>query len=207
MQIDWNLVLSTVTLLTVIIAFFTYQSNIKAQEEDRIRDSNKELIRQIELSLEWSYATLVNTDVINNPMSSRLNWLTCARHLRRQEEIAQEISDGVYKIIYEEKKEYWRHQFYLFIQDAVKSTDYFISRRIEPASAFIIIDFCNWPQGKKDPTDELTPESIAEKLDNTDYSSISPMGYLEKYLKNFPIYQEYLGKEETRPQGLNNDTH
>lgn len=205
METNWDIASAIGAVITAImatIAFFTYRSSLKKQEEERIRDSDKELIHQIQISFEWAYAALVGIDGQSHFKPNRLNWLTCARHLLRQEEITKEIVGVVYKTIYEETKEYWRHQFYLAIENAIKSGAYFAANpndktlSIEPVSAFVIINFSIWPDDKDDPTNRLTPESIVEKLDSIeDHFSTSSMKHYEQYLKTLPEYKEFFNSE------------
>jgi hypothetical protein len=61
-----RLCISALTLASVVIAFFTYRANIRKQNDDHIRERDKELLLQTQKSMEWAYAALTE-DGKNNP--------------------------------------------------------------------------------------------------------------------------------------------
>ena len=47
-------------LFSIWIAYKAYQANLRKQEEDRVRDADRELLSQTQKSLEWAYDVLTN---------------------------------------------------------------------------------------------------------------------------------------------------
>ncbi len=158
-----KLAVAAVVFLSAYFAFKTYRANLQKQQEDRVRDADKELLLQAQKSLEWAYQSLTDDGVNIPPKAERLNWLTCARHLLRHQRLADRISSETYKLVHAEHEEYWRHKFYLALDhNALASTGYFSTGVVEPwpenielSSAMVVVDFGNWPKGRADPTDEV----------------------------------------------------
>lgn len=145
--------------------------NLQKQQEDRIRDADKELLLQAQKSLEWAYQSLTDDGMNTPPKSDRLNWLTCARHLLRHQKLADRIISETYRLVHAEHEEYWRHKFYLAMDhNALASTGYFSTgvaepwpEKIEISSALVVVDFANWPKGQLDPTDEVNRFALAKE--------------------------------------------
>jgi len=150
-------------LASIWIAHRAYQANVQKQQEDRVRDADKELLSQAKTSLEWAYNALTQHGDNIPPKSDRLNWLTCARHILRQNEIAERLQGSTYKIVYAEVRDYWQHKFYLALSDiGLLNPAYFRNKEnsawpenIEISSALVIVDFSNWKEGLRDPTDNV----------------------------------------------------
>lgn len=163
-----KLAVAAFTVFSISVAYKAYRSNLRKQDEDRIRDADKELVIQAQKSLEWAYNALTDEGRTIPPEASRLNWLTSARHLLRHRRIADRIKGEIYRIVHAEHEEFWRHRFYLALDDnALAATGYFTTNNGEPwpekislSSALIVVQFANWPVGLKDPTDEVDQESI-----------------------------------------------
>lgn len=163
-----KLVISSLTLVSVFVAFLAYRANLRKQEEDRVRDADKELLAQAQKSLEWAYNSLTDNGTNIPPKPERLNWLTSARHLLRHGGIAKHILSDTYKIVHAEHEEYWRHRFYLALDhDALRSGGYYANletqpwpENIEVSSALVIVNFSNWPKELKDPTDEVDRSAL-----------------------------------------------
>ncbi|MBY0270249.1 MAG: hypothetical protein K2X06_10295, partial [Burkholderiales bacterium] len=55
---DIKLGISIVTLASIVIAFLSYRANLRKLQDDRVRDSDKELINQARSSFQWAYDVL-----------------------------------------------------------------------------------------------------------------------------------------------------
>ena len=158
-----RLLVSSLTLVSVFVAFLAYRANLRKQEEDRVRDADKELLAQAQKSLEWAYNSLTDSGTSISPKPERLNWLTSARHLLRHSKIARCIRSDTYKTVHAEHEEHWRHRFYLALDhNSLVSTGYYANsetqswpENIEVSSALVVVSFSNWPKEVKDPTDEV----------------------------------------------------
>jgi hypothetical protein len=158
-----KLVVAAVALVSAYFAFKAYRVNLQKQQEDRVRDADKELLLQAQKSLQWAFQSLTDDGANVPPKAERLNWLTCARHLLRHRKLADRISSETYKLVHAEHEEYWRHKFYLALDhNAMASTGYYSTgdaeswpENIELSSAMVVVDFGNWPKGSADPTDEV----------------------------------------------------
>jgi len=99
----------------------------------------------------------------NLPKPCRLKWLTTARHISRYYKLKDLVVTDIYRLILEENEEYWRHRFYILLdQIALRSSGYYMdlenndwSENIEPKSAMVINDFSNWQDSTKDPLDSI----------------------------------------------------
>ncbi|KQP21342.1 hypothetical protein [Pseudorhodoferax sp. Leaf265] len=158
-----KLLVSLVTVGSLIYAIKAYNANVRKQQEDRVRDADKELVTQARLSLEWAYDALTAEGAQIPPKADRLNWLTCARHLLRHAELAGQITSQTYRTVHAEHEEFWRHRFYLALDDiALRMGTYYLSgpgalsaENIEPRSAAVVVAFSAWPAGLKDLTDSV----------------------------------------------------
>lgn len=153
-----KLAISALTPISIYVAYKAYRANNEKQRDDRVRDADRELLAQAQKSLEWAYNSLTDSGSTIPPAASRLNWLTCARHLLRHRRIAVQIQSGIYKTIHAEHEEFWRHRFYLALDhNDLLSAAYFASptENIELSSALVVVSFSNWPEDLKDPTDEV----------------------------------------------------
>ncbi len=163
-----KIAIGSAALFSIWIAYKAYQANLRKQEEDRVRDADKELLSQTQKSLEWAYNVLTNDGNNIPPSPDRINWLTCARHLLRYNKISEKIIGATYKTVHAEVEEYWRHKFYLALSDtSLMSAAYFKDQsrqdwpeKIEISSAIVVIDFSNWKEGAKDPTDDVDRQKM-----------------------------------------------
>ncbi|MDP2265523.1 MAG: hypothetical protein Q8J70_03130 [Thiobacillus sp.] len=166
-----KLLLQFATLLSIVIAYRAYRSNVKKNEQDRERDRDKELVGQLKNSLRWAYDVLTNVGREIPPKPDRINWLTSARHLLRAGDIAGQISSSTYRKIADEVEEYWRTKFYLALSDeALRKWIYFADQsqpewpeNIEISSALVIIDFSNWKADAVDPTDYVDRSALKKR--------------------------------------------
>lgn len=163
-----KLSISALTLVSIGIAYLAYRTNLQKQREDRVRDSDKELLAQAQKSLQWAYDVLTEQGEHIPPRADRLNWLTSARHLLRQKKIAKRITSETYRIVYAEVEEYWRHRFYTALDHpSLLSRGYFANlenphwpENLEISSALVIVDFSGWNKANADPTDEVDRDAL-----------------------------------------------
>lgn len=160
--------ISALTLVSIAIAYLAYRANVQKQQEDRIKDSDRELLAQAQKSLQWAYETLTDQGQHVPPRPDRLNWLTAARHILRQKKIANRINSETYRIVYAEIEEYWRHRFYRALDhSSLLSRGYFADldnafwpENLEISSAVVIVGFSGWNTKNADPTDEVDREEL-----------------------------------------------
>lgn len=166
---EWlKVIISLATFGSILVASLAYRANLKKIAEDRERDRDKELLVQVQRSLEWAYNVLTEESQRIPPEPNRLNWLTCARHLLRSRKIADQISGLTYRTVYAEIEEYWRHRFFVALShDRLRNWNYYADsskpqwpENIEISSALVVVDFSNWRQGATDPTDEVDRDDI-----------------------------------------------
>lgn len=163
-----KLLVSIFTLTSIIIAYRSYRANLTKQNDDRIRERDKELLLQVQKSFQWAYDVLTNEGKEVPPKANRLNWLTSARHLLRARRIADQISSETYRTVFEEIEEYWRHKFYIALSyEQLRSWTYYADQsnlswpeNIEISSALVILDFSNWKEGAPDPLKEIDREVL-----------------------------------------------
>jgi len=173
--IEWieiaGLGVSILTLVSIGIAYLTYKANARKQNDDRIRDRDKELLDQAQKSMQWAYEALTDDGKNNPPIADRLNWLTSARHLLRAKKLADRIEHQTYRVIYDEIEEYWRHRFYVLLShESLRKWTYYADQgrpdhpeNIEVTSALVIIDFSNWKEGVPDPTNEVDRNALIDR--------------------------------------------
>ncbi|MCH4813429.1 hypothetical protein [Vreelandella neptunia] len=158
-----NLALGSLTLFSVLIAFLAYRANVKKQEDDRVRERDRELTSQAKNSFQWAYEVLTDNGANIPPVADRLNWLTAARHLLRAKKLGEKVTHSTYKIIFDEIEEYWRHKFYVALShEPLRRWRYFADdadpdwpENIEISSALVIVDFSNWKDDVEDPTNNV----------------------------------------------------
>ena len=168
-----KVILGVAALFSVYIAYKAYKANLIKQDEDRVRDSDKELLSQSQKSLEWAYSALTDQGKNLPPSPNRLNWLTCARHIKRHDELASKIGSATYKTVHAEIEEFWRHKFYLALSGPrLMKSSYFGSvdnqtsqERIHPVSALVVIDFSRWKNNIADPLDGVDQASLVKSGD------------------------------------------
>lgn len=123
------------------------------------------------MSLEWAYNTLTEDDRYSPPRPSRLIWLVAARHLLRHEALAGMLKTQHYKLVHAEHVEYWRHRFYLTLDNNQLLTSRYWERdpedrssmEIEIRSALVVVCFSNWPEDIADVIDGVDLQAILAK--------------------------------------------
>jgi hypothetical protein len=173
-------------LFSAWTAYRAYKVNLRKAQEDRTRDRDKELLSQIENSFKWAYESLTEDGKSIPPKADRLNWLTSARHLLRADTLSKKITSDIYRTILAEKEEFWRHRFYLALQDvSVRNPAFFENRNearkkgpIEPRSAKVIIEFSAWKNGAEDPIDTVESGPISQATHGISSASMGFNDYL-----------------------------
>jgi len=167
------------------VAVATYLLNRSKHKQDKIKDSDKELLNQAKASLEWAYNVLTDNGQTIPPSADRLKWLTCARHIIRYTVIVHNIETDVYKTICSEIEEYWRNKFYTALdQPQLRQAKYYAGGpmyvNIYADSAKIIIGFSKWKKGQDDPLDT----EDCRKFISDNYSASPATRGLEEYITN-----------------------
>ena len=162
---------SGLTLVSIIIAYFTFKTNKAKNDEDKKIAKDKEVNLQATQSLEWAYEVLTQGNVNQVPEPDRLNWLTAARHIQRYYKLRGLIKTDTYKLLNAEVEEYWRHTFYrLLDRRKMANINYFTDNanqewpeNIELTSAMIISEFSQWDENIEDPIDIVEREDLINK--------------------------------------------
>lgn len=162
---------SGLTLVSIIIAYFTFKTNKAKNDEDKKIAKDKEVNLQATQSLEWAYEVLTQGNVNQVPEPDRLNWLTAARHIQRYYKLRGLIKTDTYKLLNAEVEEYWRHTFYrLLDRKEMANINYFTDNanqewpeNIELTSAMIISEFSQWDENIEDPIDIVEREDLINK--------------------------------------------
>jgi hypothetical protein len=160
--------ISALTLVSIVIAYRSYRANLEKVSDDRMRDQDKELVSQAQKSLQWAYDVLTSNGDRLPPEANRLNWLTAARHILRAQKLVSQIESDLYKTVFAEIEEYWRHKFYIALSDPIfRNRSYFSDRDNEPwpenievKSALIVVGFSNWKKDALDPIDFVEKEDL-----------------------------------------------
>lgn len=186
-----KLALGVLTLISIVIAYLSYRTNLKKLNDDRIREIDKELLTQAKQSLQWAYDVLTEEGCSIPPLANRLNWLTCARHLCRAQDISKQISGTTYKTVYAEIEEYWRHKFYMSLEhESLRSRRYFENvsdtewpENIEITSAMVIVNFSTWNKATVDPLDSVIRENLLDT--DSGFRTVAAGRGLESYIVHF----------------------
>lgn len=186
-----KLVLGVLALISIVIAYLSYRTNLKKLNDDRIREIDKELLAQAKQSLQWAYDVLTEDGRSVPPRADRLNWLTCARHLLRAQDISKQISGPTYKTVYAEIEEYWRHKFYTSLgHESLRNRRYFEDasdtewpENIEITSAAVVVNFSTWNKATADPLDSVVREDLLDT--NSGFRAVAAGRGLESYVVHF----------------------
>lgn len=186
-----KLLVSILTLASIVIAYRSYRANLSKQNDDRIRERDKELLSQVQKSFQWAYDVLTDEGKEIPPKANRLNWLTSARHLLRAKKIADQITSETYRTVFEEIEEYWRHKFYIALSyEQLRSWTYYADQsnlswpeNIEISSALVILNFSNWKTDTLDPLKEIDREALI--ANRSAFLCVVAGRGLEAYLERF----------------------
>lgn len=166
-----QLVVSFITLLSLLFAWWSYKVAHSSHRDTRDHEVDKEIFQQAKVSLEWAYNTLTEDGRHIPPRPSRLNWLVAARHLLRHQALAGMLVTQHYKVVHAEHVEYWRHRFYLALDNnQLLSNRYWesdpedrSSTEIEIRSALVVVGFSNWPEDIADVIDGVDQQALLAK--------------------------------------------
>lgn len=161
---------SVLTVVSIVIAYLNYRTSQKKSLADLQAQKDKEIFEQAIQSLKWAYETITEGMENGIPDPSRLKWLTGARHISRYYKLKELLLTETYKLICEENEEYWRHRFYVLLdQQALRNKQYYMDtsqsewpENIELKSAMVINDFSNWQESKVDPLDDIEKSSLIQ---------------------------------------------
>lgn len=161
---DW------IAILAAIIGLASFGLSLWNAIKNQLIEHDRELLRQLVLSLERAYSAISPSQANLPPNPDRLAWLTSARHLVSYEDLKNSLRLPLYKRLCEEQEEFWRHEFYLLIL-RIGSEQYFSSinaeemmeENIEPTSAARILAFSAWPEGRPDPIDSLSLDDLVAR--------------------------------------------
>jgi len=163
---DW------IALAAAAIATFSLLVSWRAAVYQRRTDNDRELLRQMILTLERAYASISEEDPLGLPKQSRLSWLTAARHIAAYKSLKTELKTQLHRKLSEEHEEYWRHQLYVLLS-RIGSSSFFEwnspetgqPENINPESAALIFAFSNWPNDRKDPLDDFSLKQLIQEND------------------------------------------
>jgi len=92
-------------VLTALVAFLV---NLRRARFDDVLKAATDL-------LEKAYEKLAPKDGSSEPTNHRLSWLSAARLIAPAEKLGKDITESSHKLIYQEKREYWRTRLYELI--------------------------------------------------------------------------------------------
>jgi hypothetical protein len=185
---DW------IALAAALVAGVSLLVSWRSASYQRMIDNDRELLRQIILTLERAYVSIGEESPSFPPRQSRLGWLTAARHIAAFKTLRAELQTPLHKTLCEEHEEYWRHRFYVMLS-RIGSHTYFEwnspeSRQLEnidPTSAAVIFAFSNWPKERKDP---LAAFSLKQLIEENDLFS-TKFRHFRTYIETrFPRWRE-----------------
>ncbi|WP_369326502.1 hypothetical protein AB6N01_20470 [Alcaligenes nematophilus] len=169
------------TLLSAIAAISTtvtagaaFYLSYRSDRNQRKKEADEFFIDRCEVYLSRAYDVLASGEGGNAlpNVPSRLDWLTAARMIEEYKKVAPTIRLEQNKLKIEARKEYWRTRITNLFSRFDFDVSYFSINRsngvsvspIAPISARIIFDFLEWPEGKKDPLDQVNEEELRFSL-------------------------------------------
>jgi hypothetical protein len=156
--------------LTALVAFLV---NLRRARSDDV------LIAATDL-LEKAYEKLSPEDGSTEPKNHRLAWLSAARLIATAEKLGESITENSHRLIYQEKREYWRQRLYELIFPSVPEglPSSFYAEKPEHMIAYsgrvrdplsekslaFLYRFIRWPENVRDPIGE-EPEFTDEEIE------------------------------------------
>ena len=97
-------------------------------------------------------------------------WLTAARHLQRYKKLKKYLTSKIIKILCEEEEEYWRHQFYLLVEELMMDNAF---AHLDRTSLAVVLAFGDWSEKVIDPLSEIDLEKFiaTHKLDGGGFNT------------------------------------
>ena len=147
----------------VLIALVAFLVNLRRARSDDVLKAATDL-------LEKAYETLAPKDGSSEPINHRLSWLSAARLVATAERLGKDITENSHRLIYQEKREYWRTRLYelifpsppeglpsLFYAEMPEHMTAYSVRVREPLSEkslAYLYRFIRWPENVRDPLGE-----------------------------------------------------
>lgn len=165
----------------VLIALITLLFNV-------LRSRSEEFLKVATELLEKAYAELAPAKDSAIPSNERLSWLSAARLIATAEKLSKEIKEETHRLIYQEKREYWRTRLYLLIfpstdglpaafyaEEAAHMIGYTgrVRPPLEEKSLAFLYRFVRWPEGLSDPVANV-PRFSEEEIEKM--RSFGPRG-------------------------------
>lgn len=165
----------------LLVALVTFLFNLQRARSEDILEAATDL-------LEKAYTKLKPQDGSNLPSNSRLAWNSSARLVLTAEKLEKDITEPGHQLIYQEKKQYWRAQFYelicplpedlpssFYAENAKDMIEYDTKGRA-PLSEKSLASLYRFVRGPKESSDPLKDQSnfTAEEIDNME--SFGPRG-------------------------------
>lgn len=185
---DW------IALAAAVVAAASLLVSWRTVVYQRRTDNDRELLRQMILTLERAYGSISEGNPSALPRQSRLGWLTAARHIAAFKSLKAELKTRLHRKLCEEHEEYWRHQFYVMLS-RIDSSSFFEwsnpetgqPESINPTSAALVLAFSNWPKDRKDP---LADFSLKKLIQENDLFSLRFMHFRDYIETRFPQWSE-----------------
>jgi hypothetical protein len=150
----------TLIVAGVLTALISFSANLRRARSDDLMKAATEL-------LEKAFEELVpDSAKPNEPSNERLSWLSAARLISTAEKLSKRISEESHRLIYQEKREYWRTRLHLLIfptTAGLPSSFYaekpehmigyigLVRPPLEEKSLAFLYRFIRWPDGLSDP--------------------------------------------------------
>lgn len=173
------------TTAGVIAALVIFICNLQRARSEDILEAATDL-------LEKAYTKLKPQDGSNLPSNSRLAWNSSARLVLTAEKLEKDITEPSHQLIYQEKKQYWRAQFYelicpwpedlpssFYAENAKDMIDQDTKGRapLSEKSLAFLYRFVRWPEKRSDPLGDQS-NFTAEEIDNMETSGPHGLGKL-----------------------------
>ena len=96
----------------VLVALLTFTFNLR-------RGRSEDLLKAATELSEKAYQLLAPTAGSDQPPNDRRSWLSAARLIRTAEKLGAPITEDSHRLIYQEKREYWRTRLYELIVPSI----------------------------------------------------------------------------------------
>lgn len=152
-----------ISISSLILSIFAVGITWKTHVIDRHYANDKDLLEQLKSSMDIAYNSISRDDGNEHyPISDRLKWLICARHIIRYNMLKSNLKTKLFKTICDEQEEFWRNNFYSLLEK-IDSVRFYSDEMIEPRSAAIILAFSTWKEDMDDPIEDFKLEDIVIK--------------------------------------------
>lgn len=156
----------------VLVALLTFLFTLRRGRSDDLLKAATDL-------LEKAYQTLSPAAEAAQPPNDRRAWLSAARLISTAEKIGERITEASHRLIYREKREYWRARLYDLLfpsTEGLPSTFYAeqpehmighsddVRAPLSEKSIAVLYRFVRWPEGLADPIGD-EPDFTAEEIE------------------------------------------